>query len=54
VPGAGKPAHVLGRDFAAEEIARKGVRREYFISKAGGGMLDAYRAASAKSESVPA
>ncbi len=39
---------------AAASQAYAGVRGGYFISQAGGGMLDAYRAASAKSESVPA
>jgi hypothetical protein len=39
---------------AATSEAYAGVRGGYFISKAGGGMLDAYRAASVKSESVPA
>ena len=39
---------------AATAETYTGVRGGYFVAKQGGGMLDAYRAASAKSESAPA
>jgi hypothetical protein len=42
-----QPQVATGKTYA-------GVRGGYFIAKQGGGMLDAYRAASARSEKAPA
>jgi hypothetical protein len=39
---------------AASAATYDGVRGGYFIAKQGGGMLDTYRAASAKREATPA